>query len=293
MLTVPDAFEKFKGRLEISSAEQEDASRRQQKIREQIREGLAVERDFLTGSYARHTKTKPLKDVDIFVVLKESESDYLDKAPDVILDRLLEILTPHYPGKTSKGNRSVKIDRREFATPDEQVLSFDVVPAFTRDGAYSIPDRRQGGWIKTNPDIHAEKATAANEAFAKQWKPVVKMVKKWNDHNDKPVKPSYLLEVMALKLLDPPWAGSYPRELRQFFATAAQALDEEWADPAGLGPAVTARLTENSWELLTAKQALRDAEAAATEALRLEQSGHTGAALDAWQELFGPRFAKS
>jgi predicted nucleotidyltransferase len=293
VLTVPDAFEKFKSRLEISTSEQEDASRRQQKIREQVREGLAVERDFLTGSYARHTKTKPLKDVDIFVVLGESESDYLDKGPDVILDRLIEILSPHYPSKASKGNRSVKIDRREFATADEQVLSFDIVPAFVTNGDYTIPDRRQGGWIKTNPDIHRDKATAANEAFAKQWKPVVKMIKKWNDHNDKPVKPSFLLEVMALKLLDPPWAGSYARELRQFFATAAQALDEEWADPAGLGPPVTARLAENSWELLTAKQALRDAEAAATEALRLEQSGRTGSALDTWQELFGTRFAKS
>jgi hypothetical protein len=119
------------------------------------------------------------------------------------------------------------------------------------------------------------------------------MIKKWNDHNDRPVKPSFLLEVMALKLLDPPWGGSYARELRQFFATAAHALDDEWPDPADLGPPVTARLAENPWERLTAQQALRDAEAAATEALRLERASRTAAALDAWQELFGPRFAKS
>jgi hypothetical protein len=293
MLTVPDAFEKFKSRLEISASEQEDASRRQQKIREQVREGLAVERDFLTGSYARHTKTRPLKDVDIFVVLKDSESAYLDQGPDVILDRLIEILSPHYPGKTSKGNRSVKIDRRGFAAPDEQVLSFDIVPAFAENGDYRIPDRRQNGWIKTNPDVHRDKATAANAAFSDRWKPVVKMVKKWNDHHDKPVKPSFLLEVMALELLDPPWAGSYPRELRQLFATGARAIDEEWHDPAGLGPPVTARLAENPWERQTAKQALTEAEAAATEALRFEQAGRTGAALDAWHELFGSRFAKS
>src|SRR5688572_30441015 len=139
MLNISDAFDKFKRRLEISAAEQEDASKRQQKIREQVHEGLAVERDFLTGSYARDTKTRPLKDVDIFVVLKESESEYLDQGPDVILDRLIEILSPHYPGKTSKGNRSVKIDRRAVAAPDEQVLSFDVVPAFSANGGYQIP----------------------------------------------------------------------------------------------------------------------------------------------------------
>jgi hypothetical protein len=162
-----------------------------------------------------------------------------------------------------------------------------------RSTRHSIPDRRQGGWIKTNPDIHREKATAANAAFSDRWKPVVKMAKNWNDHNAKPVKPSFLLEVMAFELLDPPWAGSYPRELRQFFASATRALDEEWEDPAGLGPPVTARLAENSWERQTAKQALADAEAAATEALQLEKAGRTGAALDAWQQLLGPRFAKS
>jgi Second Messenger Oligonucleotide or Dinucleotide Synthetase domain len=293
MLTVPEAFDKFKSRLEISTSEQADASRRQQKIRGQVREGLAVDSDFLTGSYARHTKTKPLKDVDIFVVLNDSETDYLDQAPDVVLDRCIEILSPHYPGKTSKGNRSVKVDFGVSGATDEQVVSFDVVPAFADGDAYTIPDRRQGGWIKTNPRIHAEKATAANDAFAKQWKPVAKMAKKWNDHHDKPVKPSFLLEVMALELLAPPCGGSYPRELRQFFASAAASLDEEWSDPAGLGPAVSARLAEDPWQRQQARQALREAEAACTEALRLEQTSRTRAALDAWQDLFGPRFAKS
>lgn len=293
MLTVPEAFEKFRTRLKISTSEQQDASRRQQKIREQVRGGLAVETDFLTGSYGRNTKTRPLKDVDIFVVLKESESDYLDKSPDAVLDRLLEILAEHYPSRVSKGNRAVKINFGDVAILDEQVTSFDIVPAFAANGGFKIPDRRQGGWIESNPRIHAEKAAAAHKAFDEKWKPTVKMIKKWNDHQDKPVKPSFLLEVMALELVAAPWGNSYSRELRQFFASAVASIDDEWAEPANLGPPVTARLNENSWERIQAKQALRDAEVACTEALRLEQTGRTGAALDAWQKLFGPRFAKS
>lgn len=292
MLTLPEAFEKFRSRLVLTESEQNDASRRQQKIREQVRGGLSVERDFLTGSYGRNTKTKPLKDVDIFIVLKDSEASYLEEPPDVVLDRLIEILSPHYPSRTSKGNRSVKVAFGD-AVADEQVMSVDVVPAFAANGAYQIPDRRQGGWIKTNPDVHKQKADVAHKAFDEKWKPAVKMIKKWNDHHDKPVKPSFLLEVMALELLSPPYGGSYARELRQFFASAAASIEEEWADPAGLGPPVTARLEENVWERDQAKRALREAEAACTEALRLEQNGRTGAALDAWQELFGPRFAKS
>jgi predicted nucleotidyltransferase len=290
MMTVPEAFEKFRSRLVLTDSEQKDASRRQQKIREQVREGLSVERDFLTGSYARNTKTKPLKDVDIFLVLRESEAKYLDEPPDAILDRLIQILSPSYPNQTSTGNRSVKVAFGD-AVADESVMSVDVVPAFAANGAYQIPDCRQGSWIETNPEIHKAKAAAAHTAFDEKWKPAVKMVKKWNDHHQKPVKPSFLLEVMALELFTP--RGAYAREVRQFFASATARIEEEWPDPADLGPAVSARLAENPTERDQAKGALREAEAACTEALRLEQGGRTGAALDAWQELFGPRFAKS
>jgi hypothetical protein len=89
------------------------------------------------------------KDVDIVVVLKGSEVDYVDQSPDVVLDRLIEILSPHYPGKTRKGNRSVQVDFSVSGAIDEQVASFDVVPAFADGGAYTIPAPRPGGWIKT------------------------------------------------------------------------------------------------------------------------------------------------
>jgi predicted nucleotidyltransferase len=293
MLTIAEAFSKFRGRLQLSPQEKADASRRQTRIREQVRAELAVQSDFLTGSYIRDTKTKPLKDVDIFVVLADSESDYLDQLPDGVLDRLHSILSPHYPGRVRKANRSIKVDFDVPNPKDEEVVSFDVVPAFSEGDHFKIPDRRQAGWITTNPTIHKQKATDANAAFDKQWKPLVKMIKKWNAYQKKPVKPSFLLEVMALDLLDPPWGGSYPRELRQFFASAAESLDQDWPEPACLGPPVTARMTENQSEREEAKRALRAAEAACTEAFRLEQQGRTGAALDAWQQLFGPRFAKS
>ena len=39
------------------------------------------------------------------------------------------------------------------------------------------------GWTETNPKIHAEKATAANEAFNGEWKGIVRMAKSWNQHH--------------------------------------------------------------------------------------------------------------
>jgi hypothetical protein len=73
MLSTKDAFEKFRQRLELSDTEQRDAARRHIDLRECIRGGFEIKTDFLSGSYRRHTKTKPLKDVDVLFVLGQNE----------------------------------------------------------------------------------------------------------------------------------------------------------------------------------------------------------------------------
>jgi len=83
MLTIDEAFRKFKSRLELNDKEQANASARQNEVRDYLDTKFKIDRSFLTGSYARWTKTKPLKDVDIFFVLKSSEDHYRSKAPSV------------------------------------------------------------------------------------------------------------------------------------------------------------------------------------------------------------------
>ena len=296
MLTVDEAFKKFKSRLEISTNEQQAASRRQRKLREQLDDGLDIAHDFLTGAYARDTKTKPLRDVDIFVDLGAEELEYRDQHPSQILTRVRDVLVPHYGAdRVVTDRRCVRVDYGLVLVDDasDDVMSCDVVPAFAKGDAYEIPDDTLGEWITTDPGEHADRATAANKAFSGQWKPIVKMAKKWNQHNGEPVEPSFLIEVLALRLLDGPWGGSYPYELRQFFATAADRLADGWADPAEIGPAVSDVLDADSHKMQTARNALSAAESACTEALRLERSGRTGEALTEWQRLFGPTLSKS
>jgi hypothetical protein len=54
---------------------------------------------------------------------------------------------------------------------------------------------------KNPPAIRATprclEATVANDAFSGEWKGMVRMAKSWNRTKDKPVKPSFLIEVMA------------------------------------------------------------------------------------------------
>jgi hypothetical protein len=176
---------------------------------------------------------------------------------------------------------------------NDQVMSFDVVPAFTKGDHYEIPDtERTSGWTETNPKIHKEKAKEAHDAYSGEWKGLVRMMKSWNRYHDKqPIKPSFLIEVMALEVLYPPFGGVYSREMQAFFHTLADRIFETWPDPAGLGPDVSDSMTSERCQV--AREELLKAERQAAYAIQLERQGKIGDALRAWRELLGPRFPLS
>lgn len=286
---VDDRFGDLKSRLEISPSEQKLASHRQNQIRAHLDEHLDLSRTILTGSYARHTKTKKLKDVDIFCVVKAdgADADLRDMTPWDVLTRLQHVLAEKYTAPVpSIGRRSCSL---KFSDEDE-VPTFDVVIAFDRTGGgYEIPDRFEGGWIATDPEVHAAKATAKNKECGGKWIPVVKMIKGWNREWDKPLRPSFLLEVMALDLIRPPF-GRYQDEIVLFLANAAERVNEVWPDPAGLGPDVNSSMTE--LEKMQAAPRLREALEIAERAVDLEDAGKQRQAVETWRELFGNRMPR-
>lgn len=299
MLTVDEAFRKFKSRLELNEREQRNASDRQNEVRDYLVTRFAIDRSFLTGSYRRHTKTKPLKDIDIFFELGNDEGHYRDEAPSVVLDDFVAALADRYgSGAVRRQTRSVNVDFGVVADADDntdyRVLSVDVVPAFADGGDYEIADVGLGEWIKTNPETHAAKATAAHQAFSSEWKGLVRMLKYWNNnegHGEKPVKPSFLIEVMALECLHGGWGGRFDYEVQAFFETLADRIHDVWPDPAGLGPAVSDCMDASRKE--RAERLLRDAGRQAAIAIDHARCGRGGEALRQWRSLFGPKFPLS
>lgn len=296
MLTLDEAFRKFRSRLELNDREQDNASSRHQEMREHLRGDFALDDDFLTGSYRRHTKTKPLKDVDIFCVLGKKEKHYRDEHPTNVLAAFEKSLAKKYGSKAvSQQRRSVCVDFGVVVdaedNTDYRVVSMDAVPAVVSGVDYEIPDRNEGKWIKTNPKVHAEKAIQAQEAYNGEWKGIVRMLKYWNNHRDKPIKPSFLIEVMALECLHPPFGGRFDYEFQGIFSTLADRIFDTWKDPAGLGTPVSDMMTQDKKQ--AACNALKQAAREATLAIDLVRQRKNGDALRAWRQLFGPKFPLS
>ena len=93
---------------------------------------------FLTGSYVRHTKTKKLKDVDIFVVV-DPDGPQGSLADGTGTAAVLALRARVGEALERSGCRRQRCDRSTMA--DEDVASYEVAPVFPRDGGgYSMPN---------------------------------------------------------------------------------------------------------------------------------------------------------
>lgn len=284
---VDDAFINLKHTLEITQTERDKAASRHEKIRGVVDVAWKLEDHFLTGSYRRDTKTKKLKDVDIFVVIDRDgpQAGLRQSGPTAVLKALADVLRATYS--------DVIVDQLAVAVhfgQDEDIMSFDVVPAFKRTAAgkgYEIPDTLTSAWVATNPKTHHEQLTAKNKECAERFVPFVKMIKGLNRELDEPVR-SFLLEVMAQRIVMAPF-GRYQDEIRWFLATAIEAIHDPWPDPAGLGPDVN---TLTTVERGSAAAALGDALKIAEHAILLEDDQQERAAVEQWRRLFGWRMPR-
>lgn len=284
---IDDAFANLKHNLEITQTEQNLAKARHEAIRDFVRSHWDLADDFLTGSYRRDTKTKKLKDIDIFVVLDAdgAQAGFRNQSPIQVINALETLLRQKWSGATRDGMAIVVP-----YGPDDDVMSIDVVPAFKRaEGGYYIPNPSAGDWLATNPKRHHELSIDKNADCDGKYVPFVKMIKGINRELGEPVSPSFLLEVMAQSLVKPP-IGRYQDEIVLFLATAAERIGDQWPDPAGLGGDVNAVM--NMTQKLIAANSLNQARAIAERAVDLEDDGQDRAAYDEWKKLFGNRMTK-
>ena len=281
MSYIDDAFDGLKSNLEITETEGAQAQTRHRLIREHIELSWTLRDHFLTGSYDRKTKTKKLKDVDIFVVIDPDgpQGSLATGTGLAAIVALRDVLSTRWDDLETDDN----VVRVNYS--GEDVASFEVAPVFQRSGGgYRMPNGVN--WMNTDPDAHAQLVTRKNKECDEKFVPFVKMVKGINREANEAIAPSFLIEVMALDLVLIPF-GRFRDEIRFFLASAADRMSNDWPDPAGLGPAVNGNLSQAKRRELADR--VRQWLAVAEEALLLESDGKERAAVDKWRKLFGWR----
>jgi len=276
-MTVGQAFEVFKSALEITQPEQDAATSSQERLRARLERRLTILEDFLSGSYKRDTKIRPLTDIDLLVVLDPA---YFTYGPAGVLRLLASHLRASYPNSRLRiQNRSVNLAFLRFG--------FDVVPAFYRQGGgLLIPSMKCNSWTSTNPKAHEKALSDANLACGGKLKPLIKMVKCWNRSRGGKLQ-SFHIEVLALEVLGPP-VQDYQTAAFEFFGQAADRIQYPCFDPAGLGPPVDDYL--NRPARLAASRLLMAAARSAQRALELEWRGRNAAARAVWGQIFRKPF---
>jgi hypothetical protein len=291
-VTVASTFQSYLSSLELTDRERADASDQQVALRDRLRLHLTGFVDSrLVGSYRRGTAIRPLKDIDVFVVLdaRQHRRD-VPEAPLRLLQTIDRALRVSYPDHQPRiQGRSVNIG---FSGTG---IAYDIVAAFAPTSAssadteppyYEIPDRRASTWIRTNPAEHSAACIAANERAGGMLNGLIKAAKHWNRASGRPLS-GFHVEVMSYSAFqskpDDPRAGL--RDLLQHLANAVQSA---WPDPARLGPPIDADLT--SQKRTHARNLLQRAAQVAQAAVDAERKRDHAAAIALWRSLLGDVF---
>lgn len=252
-MSVARMLQEFIEGLELTDGERDKASAQQTRLRAALRSGLAVDRDFLAGSYGRRTAIRPLNDIDVFVVLAGSRP----RTPEEALREVFRVVKEAYP-QTQRRTQARSIGLEFSGTG----IGFDIVPAYEEWGRYLIPDRRAAQWIATDPEGHRLALTRANERTGGRLVPLIKVLKHWNGAVGRPLK-SFHLEVMCYGALtrEP---SSHAAGLEALFSALVQQVVSRCPDPSGAGPDIDADLEHR--DRVEAQKKLQEAADAARRA---------------------------
>lgn len=290
-MTPEEYLSGFASKLNLTYAEREQISQKHNTLRENLREKLSVEDDFLTGSYPRHTiirsEGNEKFDVDFFLAFSNDDfGDYeLHKLLEIVKHVLEEIQQddPDIIG-ISEQNRSIAVEY-------DDGFQIDVVPAIEikKDELYRIFDKRTRQPIESNPKLHGNNLSESNEATEygsiKRLVPIIKLLKSWKRDKCDYVK-SFHLELLIIDILKDEPIETYSSGLNKFFSLAGNYLHKATlVDPANEENVIDEYLDEDGTrqELID----LVDRERNIAELAYLyESEGDDNSAIREWKKVF-------
>jgi len=176
---------------------------------------------FLVGSWGKGTMMRPPRDVDVFFVLPAKVywrfHGHSGNRQSALLQEVKRVLASTYPNTTMRGDGQVVMVG--FGS-----YSVEVVPAFRTDtGCFLICDTNGGGADKSaDPDAEKQQIGDVDGTCNDNLRPLIRMVKAWQQHCSVPIK-SFQLELVAVDFLrKSPWRRNtffyFDWIMRDFFA---------------------------------------------------------------------------
>jgi len=283
--------------LGLNDDERELIEKKQNGLREKLRldEDITLEDDFLTGSYRRHTILKPKDadekfDVDVFIAFSNDEygEKDLEELREITIKALRKV-KENYPelgitGLNEEQARSVGV---EFGG----IFQIDVVPSIQieKDKLYKIFDKRSGQPVRSNPKLHGERLTEANEQTAsgtvQRLVPIVKLLKAWKREKCDYMK-SFHLEILAVEILGNEKIESYSEGIAKFFANAVGYLREACLEDPANPDNIIDEYLDNDGTRNDILDLINSENIIAGNARELEDAGDDEAAVQAWKKIF-------
>ena len=272
------------------------------------------ERILRFGSFERHTKIRPIDDIDVMlcmsgegkrtytelsgtIYIKGCDSDYnnglLTYGTDYlnstkVINRFifkLSELNDYSKAEMHKNHEAATLQLKSYT------WNFDIVPCFyTYTNFYLIPDGA-GNWKKTDPRIDNERTKSINQKHNGKLLELIRLVKYWNNRKVTLKIGSYLLECMILNRYenmntpDNWWIDFQFRDTLKHLSSAILASVD---DPKG----IQGNLNGFSWDdRFKISNALSKTYDKAVEAVNLEiDKKDQKGAITKWREVLGNDF---
>lgn len=283
-MTVFEAFQTFKSKLELPDRKQKLAAFAQQDLRSQLAKQMIIADSMLTGSYSRYTKIAPLTDIDIFLIRNQRRTALSTDGTGVYahqaLDELADAVRKAYP-QTASIQRQARSVNVEIAGLD---FGFDIIPAWLRqpDG-YWIPDTDLGNWIPSDPDAHATILTQANDNTDGKLKPLIKMMKFWSRNNHDLIR-SFHLELICADIFSREELKNFPLGVAIVLQSLPTYVGQQFMDPIYGVSRVDKPLSEG--ELTKLRLRINSDAQNSIQALKFEAAGQYAEAIQKWKYIF-------
>lgn len=289
--TVGAAFGVFDDNLNLDPRERTRAQDLHNAIREAVSVDFLVTASFLQGSFARKTMLKPLKDVDIVLILNSALRYYYygPDGPAAVMEAFKPLVRRVFPEAQFDQGEEPAGKALRVSLPGCP-FTIDLVPAFEEEPASEyvlIGDRHERTWELSNTRIQRRRVSERNLATGGAFVHQVRMGKAFCKYHEDELDFFKGIVMESLAYVAIKTRMSHDEAVRAILRHAASAVYGPIYEPAGEDD-VTAKWTPQQRSV--AARVFADAARRADEAIRLDAAKDVAGAIDAWHNLLGTDF---